>query len=673
MNTGSTVRALRHGLAFLFLAALLAAALPAQRWEAVGPDGGDVRSLAQDPSDRDRLFLGTSAGQLYISSDFGRTWRRYARLGEADDYVLDHIVIDPRNARNLYVSAWSVENRGGGVFHSRDGGQKWERLEEMDGKSVRALAMAPSDSNTLVAGALDGVFRSDDGGRNWRLISPAHHAELKNIESVAIDPINPDVVYAGTWHLPWKTSDGGKTWVSIKKGLIVDSDVFSIIVDPQKPAVVYLSACSGIYKSETAGELFHKIQGMPFSARRTRVLRQDPMNLNVIYAGTTEGLWKSEDAGATWRRTTGPNLIINDVLVDPRNSQRILMATDRSGVLASDNGGWEFTASNRGFTYRQVASVLVERSEPDTIFAAVINDKEFGGVFVTRDAGGHWSQMSAGLDGRDVFVLRQSQSGLLVAGTNSGIFIAHPREGIWRPADLVVSPLATPRGKPGVGLSGWKHGQTPRTRAVGSLARARVPGLAMVGGKWFAATSAGLFVSSDEGQSWRGGPLLGHTDIQALYITPQVMAAASRKALLLSLDGGERWYSPALPEDVTSIADVAVDAGSNVWFAAREGAFRSHDGGDTWERLKRLPINHLASLFYDGEANRVVVASRTSTELFETVDGGHTWRRADTGWLLRTVSGSHGRLLATTPFDGVIVQPDNHKGREQAVAGGAQQ
>jgi len=656
---------LRRGSAFLFLAGLLAATLPAQRWEAVGPDGGDVRSLAQDPSDRDRLFLGTSAGQLYISSDFGGTWRRYARLGEGDDYVLDHIVIDPRNARHLYVSAWSVENRGGGVFHSRDGGQKWERLEGMDGKSVRALAMAPSDSNTLVAGALDGVFRSDDGGRNWRLISPAHHAELKNIESVAIDPINPDVVYAGTWHLPWKTSDGGQSWVSIKKGMIDDSDIFSITVDPQKPAVVYISACSGIYKSETAGELFHKIQGMPFSARRTRALRQDPLNLNVIYAGTTEGLWKTQDAGATWRRTTGPNLIINDVLVDARNSQRILLATDRSGVLASDNGGWSFAASNRGFTYRQVASALVERSDPDTIFAAVVNDKEFGGVYVTRDAGGHWSQMSAGLGGRDVLVLRQGESGFLVAGTNSGIFVAHPREGIWRPADLVVSPPATPRGK---------RGRTPRTPAAGSLlARARVPGLAIVGGKWFAATSAGLFVSSDEGQTWRGGPLLGHTDLQALYVTPQVMVAASRKALLLSLDGGQRWYAPALPEQLTSLADVAVDGDSSIWFAAREGAFRSRDGGDTWEQVKHLPVTNLASLFYEPEANRMVVASRTSTELFETVDGGQTWQRADTGWLMRTVSGSHGRLLATTPFDGVIVQPDNHKRREPAVAGGAQQ
>ena len=112
---------------------------------------------------------------------------------------------------------------------------------------------------------------------------------------------------------------------------------------------MYLSACSGIYKSENSGELFHKIQGIPFSARRTRVLHQDPANPAVVYAGTTEGLWKTLDAGKTWRRTTASNVIVNDVLADPHQSSHILLATDRSGVLASDDGGQSVRASNHGF------------------------------------------------------------------------------------------------------------------------------------------------------------------------------------------------------------------------------------------------------------------------------------------------------------------------------------
>ncbi|MGH8459600.1 MAG: transcriptional regulator, partial [Nevskiales bacterium] len=242
----------------------------ALEWVQLGPEGGDVRSLAYDPANPDRIFLGTSAGQLYLSINGGGSWQRLARLGVGDRYVLDHIVPDPARPGTLYVSAWDVEREGGDLFRSRDDGRTWEILAAMRGKSIRALAMAETDSRVLVVGALDGVFRSADGGNTWQRISPAHHAEIRNIESVALDPRDPRVVYAGTWHLPWKTTDGGLTWSQMKKGVIDDSDVFSIIVDRAEPSTVYISACSGIYKSQDRGEVFRKIQGIPSSARRTR-------------------------------------------------------------------------------------------------------------------------------------------------------------------------------------------------------------------------------------------------------------------------------------------------------------------------------------------------------------------------------------------------------------------
>ncbi|HLJ89221.1 MAG TPA: YCF48-related protein [Candidatus Angelobacter sp.] len=324
---------------WLALAALLsvAALASAQPWRTLGPDGGDVRSLAHDPKDPDRIFLGTSAGSLYLSVDGGANWTRYAQLGNSRDLVLDRIAIDPSDPATMYVAAWSIESSNGDLFRTRDGGKTWNTLLAMHGKSVRSLTIAPSDPKTLVAGSRDGVYRTRDSGETWERISPENHAEIKNIESVAVAPDNADVIYAGTRHLPWKTEDGGQHWHSIKKGIIDDSDVFSIIIDSANPSTVYASACSGIYKSESAGELFRKIQGIPFSARRTRVLRMDPADHRVVYAGTTEGLWKTGDAGATWKRVTGANVVVNDILLDPRNTARILMATDRGGVLASND------------------------------------------------------------------------------------------------------------------------------------------------------------------------------------------------------------------------------------------------------------------------------------------------------------------------------------------------
>ena len=148
---------------------------------------------------------------------------------------------------------------------------------------------------------------------------------------MAIDPRDPQIIYAGTWHLPWKTSDGGLHWSSIKQGVIDDSDVFSIILDRGNPQTVFASACSGIYQSDDGGKLFRKVQGMPDSARRTRVLEQDPQDADTLYAGTTEGLWKTTDGGQDFRLISPPDFILNGVLVDPRNSGRVLIATDRGG------------------------------------------------------------------------------------------------------------------------------------------------------------------------------------------------------------------------------------------------------------------------------------------------------------------------------------------------------
>jgi photosystem II stability/assembly factor-like uncharacterized protein len=252
---------LRPVLLVIGISLLSTALVASGPWQALGPDGGDARSLAYDALNPDHILLGTSTGQMFSSIDGGRTWSRLGRLG-GDEYVLDHIAIDPKDSNRIYVSAWSSSGQQiGEVFRSTDGGANWQTLSAMHGKSIRAMAMFKGDSSVLVAGALDGVYRSKDGGDTWERLSPANSDDIKNIESIAVDPKDPDTVYAGTWHLAWKTSDGGANWQHINKGMIDDSDVFSVIVDHENPSVVFASACSGIYKSETAGNLFSKIQG----------------------------------------------------------------------------------------------------------------------------------------------------------------------------------------------------------------------------------------------------------------------------------------------------------------------------------------------------------------------------------------------------------------------------
>ncbi|HUK23074.1 MAG TPA: hypothetical protein VLV49_00740 [Terriglobales bacterium] len=633
----------------------LAATGWAAAWPALGPDGGDVRSLSYDPQKPDHLYLGTATGTIYFSKDDGRTWERFAHLGVGDDYVLDHIVVNPQNSKVIYVGAWSVENQTTGeLFRSGDGGKTWASLPGMKGKSVRALAMSASNPNVLVAGALDGVYRTLDGGDTWQRISPASDMQIKNIESIAIDPKDPNVVYAGTWHLAWKTANAGAAWEHINKGMIEDSDVFSIIVDSSNPSVVFASACSGIYRSEDSGELFHKIQGIPFSARRTRVLKQDPGNPAIIYAGTTEGLWKTTDSGREWRHVSSSEIVVNDVLVDPRNSQRVLLATDRGGVLVSDDGGQTLAASNHGYSHRYVTSLVADQSDPNTLYAGVVNDREWGGVFVSHDNGQHWLQESSGLGGRDIFTLQQGVNGTLIAGTNQGIFLLERGASEWRPSKSVVIESVSMH----TVRRGRKRIQVERKTVRHTVLTARVDDIKVTPRGWLAATSAGLFLSTNDGRSWNGGPVLGKQDLIAVAASGNLEVTATRISLLISSDRGSTWGQATLPAFLT-IRDLAITPEGQILVAAREGAYRSSDAGASWQHLLNgLPDKNISSIMYDEAGKRLLATSTVTGVVFESQNGGSSWQRGpDAGYPLRRVAVMNRRLVAATPFDGVVLQP----------------
>src|SRR5690348_7156742 len=180
----------------------------AQVWRALGPSGGDVRSLAMDPRNPHGIYLGTTDGHVFGSRYAGEHWQLLGRAGNSREAVVTSLIVSPDSSSTPYASTWTRDARseGGGVFVSADGGSNWHALG-LDGHAIRALAIAPSDSKQLVAGALDGIFQSSDSGRTWQRISPEGDPELRNLDSVAIDPRDPGIIFAGTFHLPWKTLD----------------------------------------------------------------------------------------------------------------------------------------------------------------------------------------------------------------------------------------------------------------------------------------------------------------------------------------------------------------------------------------------------------------------------------------------------------------------------------
>jgi photosystem II stability/assembly factor-like uncharacterized protein len=658
----------RYALQITGVALLLALSclrLSAATWLPFGPDGGDARSFAADPHDHSHLYLGTLTGWIYESRDGGAAWKRLSWIGKRNDLALDSIVVDAANPKHILVGAWVLGNSDGGLYTSNDGGLSWTSVPDLRGQSIRALAAAPSNPKILVAGTLKGVYRSVDGGEHWGLISPEGSQEIHEVESIAIDPANPEIIYAGTWHLPWKTTDGGANWASIKQGIIEDSDVFSIILDPKDSSVVYASACSGIYKSQNGGEKFQKVQGIPSTARRTRVLMQDPQNLNIVFAGTTEGLFRTGDSGANWLRTTGPEVIVNDVYVDPANTNRVLLATDRGGVLASNDGGYSFVPSNAGFSARQITSYVGDAAQPATIYVGVVNDKAWGGVFVSDNGGLSWAQKSAGLNGQDVFSLGQASDGTVLAGTGHGIYRLQGE--LWSRVNNVVlgeHPSSDPvpeRAESVPRPAGKGHGVTAKKTKEPAPVHsfdANVNAIARAGDTLYAATSEGMLRSMTAGESWKLVTGLERQNWNFVSTAKSWVAAATLNSAMLSSDGGQRWSAVKLPEKLEQLAALAVDDSGGVWVGGREGIFVSEDRGASWQSLKNLSIRDVNSLFYDEPSQRMLISANSQNTIAFSVHlpdrAVHYW---NSGWNLRLVRPVGDHLVGATLFDGIVVQP----------------
>lgn len=620
-----------HAARRLVVAALTVAAplAQAQAWRPVGPAGGDVRTLATSPANPALVYLGTADGVLFRSDDAGDSWRRLEPGFPLRGMSLDSLAVTPSG--DLLVGYWEVSGSGGGVARSRDGGRSFELFEGVAGRSVRAIAFAPSEPARLVAGALDGVFASDDAGASWNRLTPDGHEGLRMFESVAIDPDDPAVIYAGTWRLPWKTSDGGRSWTRISNGMVFDSDVFSLTLDARGASTLYATACTGVYRSNDAGRAWTKLRGIPASSRRTRAFAQDPARPGRLFAGTTEGLWVSEDEGRSWEPRTGRQVIVNALAVLPAG--RVLIGTDGAGVLKSLDGGRRFAPSNAGFSARYVARVLRDPVEARYL-AALGHDRFHGGVVQAPGPDGPWRTLAGGLEGREVTSLAAASADLL-AGTDDGIFLLARGAGRW---------------------------QRLRTTAGGIELQPQVAELlSLPGGAWLAATDKGLLQSRDRGRSWTLERLGSVRTVSALALRPNGdVLAATPLGLYESRDGGLSFALFSNGPTDARVTQLLFVPGRNdrALAATAVGLFRSADWGQTWARVFAFPATDVEALAADPDGRFVWASDFARGGLFRSADGGVSWSSfatdgmlPDRVWRLLVEPGE--RLLAATASGGL--------------------
>jgi photosystem II stability/assembly factor-like uncharacterized protein len=128
---------------------------------------------------------------------------------------------------------------------------------------------------------------------------------------------------------------------------------------------------------------------------RVNVVAPDPNAPNVLFAGTFgQGIFRSADGGQNWAQVnTGlGNLTVNDLLIDPTNTNNILAATGR-GSLVGEPGSGIYRSTDRGGTWALAQAtgatfaLALTSQSPNVVYAG-------GGppVFKSTDGGATWSQ-----------------------------------------------------------------------------------------------------------------------------------------------------------------------------------------------------------------------------------------------------------------------------------------
>ncbi|HWC14760.1 MAG TPA: hypothetical protein VG929_09205 [Actinomycetota bacterium] len=159
--------------------------------------GADLHSLVMDPTDPERLFIGSHQG-VTASTDGGDTCEVVDSLDGAD------------------AMGWAFTDEtilvGGhpGLYVSNDGGDKFEqRNEGLPNSDVHALGAGAGGIYGASPGA--GLFASTDGGETWTVRN--EDVGRGFMGKILVDPDDPDHVVAPDMQAgAVESRDGGKTW-----------------------------------------------------------------------------------------------------------------------------------------------------------------------------------------------------------------------------------------------------------------------------------------------------------------------------------------------------------------------------------------------------------------------------------------------------------------------------
>jgi photosystem II stability/assembly factor-like uncharacterized protein len=663
-----------------------AATFTGLRLRSIGPafTSGRVCSIAVDPTDHSRYFVGAASGGVWKTTNAGTTW--VPVFDNEGSYSIGVVVLDPKNPLTVWVGTGENNSQrsvsyGDGVYRSDDGGRSWKNVGLKASERIGRIAVDPRNSDSVYIAAQGplwgpggdrGLFKTTDGGKTWKNILSI--SENTGVTDVVIDPNTPDTVYAASYqrrrHV-WtlinggpesaihKSTDAGATWNKLRAGLPnVEMGRIGLAISPVDTNVVYATVEAadgrgGIFRSSDRGGSWERRNPFDAGAMYYGQITADPKEVDRIYVMNVF-LMVSDDGGRTLRRLGEKSKHVDNhvIWIDPDNTRHYLVGCDGGVYESYDRGSnWQFKSN---MPIGQFYDVTVDNSMPFyNVYGGMQDNYSVGGPARTRSASGivnsDWFVTHGG-DGFRTQVDPEDPNTLYAELQYGSIVRVDKRTG----ERMGIQP-GEGKGEPGLRFN-W---DSPFIISPHSHTRL-----------YFAANR--LYRSDDRGDTWKllSGelsrgldrnklPVMGkiwgpdavakHTSTDPFGNSSALAESPKKEGLIyvgtddgliqVTEDGGKSWRKierfPGVP-DMTYVSRIAASQhDADTVYAAFENHKRSDfapyllkstDRGKSWTSIKsNLPANGPVLAIAEDHVNPNLLFIGTEFGVFFTIDGGQKW------------------------------------------------
>lgn len=654
-------------LAVLLLAsphAAVSAADPSPQWEHSGWGGGGCfYPSVYHPTKKGVIYMGGDVAGVYKTEDNARSWRMINK--GLVDYGVFSLAVDRTNPKIVYAATQ------GGLCKSTDEGETWQLLPNTErrnlritgekDKSIRSVAVDPTDGNILYAGSPGGgVYKSTDGGLTWKIsYQKTFTPDIAGVLRVQFGGVNRQL-FGGMWTpvaFPANISPADavgigftfkgdkmpadRVYVNIRSSLGVayrSRNLASLFADDQWRDVV-LAAADFVIDPAWLQQNPDKVASVPATPNWSTINRLDFSCVGPLASSTSVAKFgkfffavtKTADGRtgtaaapllATFKDFSADKKIsgygnmkagdplagtVYSVAVALKDSARIAAATEDSGVVVSFDAGKTWHETD---TPKKASSVVFDPANPDTLYAAFFTE----GVRKSTDKGRTWENISKGF-GKD-FEVKE----VAVHPTNPlMVYAAYRRNfdgGVMRSTDG--------------------------------------------GNSWFNASSLAVDSEGDptlqavsNGRSSISCP----TNVTISPVNPTDLYVSANWRSALSEDGGLTWTGRSRGADISCIHDIRFSGNRTYVAVMDEGTLVSESHGKRWKQL--WPLQYTGD--FSGHSWRLAV---TNIKGKDRVIGTHTpWDAAHASSAVVSPDGGATFKINKTGLPDYTVRPNTMWGR----------